>query len=409
MSTSEGRQTESRLRYTLSQNIGLALVACLLIAAVGGFVAYQSFTGSDTTTEQRTVASWTADDELRHAAVVQRDTRAFDAGAVLRNRSVYFSSVTPVLNGSYVVRHSGDAEPATVQTDLRLVVRAVEVGESESVLWRVSERVGSERTESLAPGNELAVPFEFNVTAQSELAERVRRELGSSRGQVQVRLVADTALSTTVAGEAFDHERTATLAVTPRGDSYGVSASTAGEQSEEVTEQVAVPVESDPLARYGGLLALLVGLVGAGAVAYLDRNGRLDVDPETRTAMALERERDTFDEWISTGRVPSVGDDRVVTVDSLTGLVDVAIDSERRVIEDIESGTFVVLDDATRYEFRPSDGGEVLAGGARREPEQRTNGDRSTEGTGSVGHGSGATADDGGPSGDGERPPSGEE
>jgi hypothetical protein len=350
-----------RVRAYLNANPRVVVLGCLLLAALGGFVAYGSFTGPDTTTEERTVTTWTADDELRHAAVVQRDTRAFDAGAVLRNRSVYFSSVTPTLNGSYVFRHGGDADPATVQTDLRLVVRAVEADEGESVLWRVSERVASERTESLAPGREFAVPFEFNVTAQSELAERVREELDSARGDVQVRLVADTTVSATAAGETFEGDRTATLAVTPQGDSYGVTATTADPRSEPVTERVTVPVEPDPLARYGGLVALVVGLVGAVLVAALDRTGRLDVDSETRRAMALARERDSFDEWISTGRVPPVGDDRVVTVDSLTGLVDVAIDSERRVIEDTESGTFVVLDDTTRYEFRPDDGDDVLA------------------------------------------------
>ncbi|WP_436931428.1 DUF5305 domain-containing protein [Halosimplex halobium] len=390
--------TSQRLRLRIASNVAAVTAVCLLLAAVGGFVAAQTFTGPDTTTEQRTVATWTTDGELRHGAVVQRDTRAFDAGAVLRNRSVYFSSVTPTLNGSYVFRHSGDAEPATVRTDLRLVVRAVEVGEGESVLWRVSERVASERTTSLSPGDEFAVPYEFNVTAQSELAERVRRELGSSRGEVQVRLVADTAVSTTVAGEEFAGDRTAALEVTPRGDSYAVSATTAGQRREPVTERVAVPVEPDPVARYGGLLAALVGLVGAGLVAYLDRAGRLDVDPETRAAMELARDRDSFAEWISTGRVPPAGDDRVVTVDSLAGLVDVAIDSERRVVEDTDSGTFVVLDGGTRYEFRPDDGGGDVLGPVD-------------------GHGGGtetAPSDGGRPAddplaGDGEEPPSADE
>jgi hypothetical protein len=167
--------------------------------------------------------------------------------------------------------------------------------------------------------------------------------------------------------------------VTPRGDSYGVTATTADQRNEPVTEQVTVPVEPDPLARYGGLAALVVGLVGAVLVAALDFTGRLDVNSETRNAMALARERDSFGEWISTGRVPPVGDDRVVTVDSLTGLVDVAIDSERRVIEDTDSGTFVVLDDATRYEFRPDDGEtDVLApvGGSGTGPAQ-SNGEAS--------------------------------
>ncbi|MFB6139440.1 MAG: DUF5305 domain-containing protein [Halosimplex sp.] len=347
--------TTERARLFVASNGALVVAVCLLLAAVGGVVAYRSFTGPDTATEQRTVATWTTDGEFHHAAVVRNGTRAFDEGDVLRNRSVYFSSVAPTLNGTYVFRHSGDAEPATVQTDLRLVVRAVEQTQSgSSVLWDVSERVGSNRASDLQPGSELAVPFAFNVTEQSELAEDVRRELGSARGVVQVRLVANTTVSTTVAGEQFDRERSTTLVVRPRSDSYVVSTEGPGRRRESVTRSVSVPVEPDPVRRYGSLAALLVGLGGLGLVAYLDRTGRLEFDEATRTAMALERDRDDFAEWISTGRLPSAGDERIVTVDSLEDLVDVAIDSDRRVIEDRDSATFAVLDGETRYEFRPT-------------------------------------------------------
>lgn len=342
-----------RVRWFVASNGALLVAVCLVLAAFGGFVAYQSFSGPTTTTEQQTVATWDAAGNYSHGAVVRRDTRAFQEGTVLQNRSVYFTSVTPILNGSYVVEHSGDAEPATVETDLYLTVSAVEVGERRSVLWEVSEPVASDRTESLAAGERMVVPYQVNVTAQSELAERVRSELGSSRGQVRVDLVAETDISTTVVGESVERSRTDVLEVAPRPDTYGVTETTDEMERKQVTETVEVPVEPDPVSRYGALLVLLVGLGGALVVAGMGRTGRLDVDERTRTAIRIEQERESFDEWISTGRLPPVGAERLVTVDSLEGLVDVAIDSNRRVVEDAESETFVVLDGETRYEFRP--------------------------------------------------------
>jgi len=362
--------TADRLTHRLGSNMVLIVAASVLLAAVGGFVAYQSFTGPNTTTEQRTVATVTTESEFTHGAVVQRDTRAFDTGTVLRNRSVYFTSVAPVLNGTYSVRHSGDADPAAVETDLLLVVRAVERGSEESVLWSVSERVASERSNAVAAGEEFVVPYRFNVSEQRRLAQRVRSELGSTRGQLQVRLVAQTDVTATVDGEQFEETRTETLEVVPQSDSYGVTIDTAGVRRESVVESVTVPVEPDPVREYGSLLALVLGLIGLGLVVAMERTGRLDVDPETRAAIRAARERDSFDEWISTGRLPPVGDERVVTVASLEDLVDVAIDSDRRVVEDSETTTYAVLDGDTRYEYRPG-GSDTVATGTR------TNGDQS--------------------------------
>ena len=355
MPTGDDVTTGERARLFVASNFALVVAGCLLLAAAGGYVAYQTHTAPDTTTEQREVTTWTAEDDFEHAAVVRRDTRAFDAGAVLRNRSTYFSAVAPVLNGSYVVTHGGDAEPATVETDLRLVVSAVSGGDEGQVLWDVTEPLATERTESLSPGEQFRVPYRVNVTEQSVLAERVREELGSTRGQTEVLLVAETTVETTAAGQAVSDERTARLSVVPTTDAYSVTRELEQAASDPITEPVTVPVEPDPLAAYGSLVALVVGLLGAAAVGWADHTGRLDVSPETRAALDRQRERDSFDEWISVGRVPPVSDDRsVVTIDSLAGLVDVAIDSERRVVEDADSGVFVVLDGETRYEFQPT-------------------------------------------------------
>lgn len=372
--TQGGRPTTAdRVRYVVSSNFTLTVAACLALVLVGAYIAVGTHSGPDTTTEQRTVATWSSDAEFRHGAVVQRDTRAFPAGTVLRNRSLYFASVAPVLNGSYVYRHEGGVEPAAVRTELRLIVRSIrQSGDETDVLWRVSEPIATRETESLDPGEAHRVPFEVNVTEQSEIAREVEADLGASPGRTQVLVVAETTAEVTVAGESVAESRSDRLEIAPRQQTYSVTETVEDGASERVTETVEVPTGTDPLRAYGSIAVALLGLCAAAVLAWATRTGRLTVSDATRTAIRRQRERESFEEWLSVGRVPPPGEDeRVVAVGSLEDLVDVAIDSDRRVIEDPNSGAFAVLDSETRYVFDPD---STVAGGSN---ESRGPADRS--------------------------------
>ncbi|MFP4632617.1 MAG: DUF5305 family protein [Halobacteriales archaeon] len=71
--------------------------------------------------------------------------------------------------------------------------------------------------------------------------------------------------------------------------------------------------------------------------------------------MELERDRSRFDEWISRGDATDDGRTEI-EVESLEAVVDVAIDSSRRVVENRRADGFeyVVLVDDVRYVYRPS-------------------------------------------------------
>jgi hypothetical protein len=117
---------------------------------------------------------------------------------------------------------------------------------------------------------------------------------------------------------------------------------------------VSVPVESNPLRSVLGSLLAVAFLGAAAALVWADRGDSLGLPEETVAAIRLAATREEFDEWISVGTVPaSTDDERLVAIDSLEDLVDVAIDSNRRVVEDRDSGQFVVVDDGTRYVFEP--------------------------------------------------------
>ncbi|WP_436924046.1 DUF5305 domain-containing protein [Halosimplex amylolyticum] len=352
MTAEDGPTTADRVRHVCSSHFVLAVGLCLLLAVGGAVVAVGAHTGPDTTTEQRVVATWTTDSGFDHAAVVQRDARPFDRGELLRNRSTYFSSVTPVLNGTYRYEHGGDADTARVTTDLTLVVRAVTRDSNGGVLWRETEPLASADTASVPADGAHRVPFQANVTERIEYGRAAREDLQTVRGRIEVVIVAETEAVTTLEGDRLVDERTEQIEISPEQGTYDVSVNASGPAQKPVSESVSVPVEADPVREYGSILIALLGVAGVAALVWTDRTGRLDVPSRVASAIAVQRERDSFDEWISVGHLPPGDEDRVVTLDSLEDLVDVAIDSDRRVIEDVNSSTYVVLDGETRYEFR---------------------------------------------------------
>lgn len=355
MAADDPGSTAVRARYWLAEYLWIAVLVCLLVAGASGFIAYAEYSQPNTRTEQQTVATWTTDSEFTHQATVQRSTTAFEAGTVLRNRSQYLTGIAPELSATHVYRHEGDADPATVSTNVTLVKQSVDTtGNEQTRYWRVAETL-EESTRTISAGDAAQTAFRMNVTAQRQQARRIDNELGGTPGERQLFFLVTTRVETTVDGETVRDSRTDRLNVQPRGSTYAVSAETAGEQTEEITAPVSVPLESNSFRGILGSLLTVVFLGAAGGLVWADRTDSLVLPEETVTAVRLAATREEFDEWISVGTVPAPTDDeRLVAIDSLEDLVDVAIDSNRRVVEDRDSAQFVVFDDGTRYVFEPN-------------------------------------------------------
>ncbi|WP_018256419.1 DUF5305 domain-containing protein [Halomicrobium katesii] len=355
MGTGDGSASVLRARHLIAQHLAIAVVVCLVLAGAGGFVAYAEYSAPDTTTEQRVTASWTTDSSFAHQATVERSTRAFESGTILRNRSAYLFRVTPALAGEHRFRHEGAPGAATVATDVQLVKRSVGgTGDDRTEFWRVTDSLASAET-TIAPGESARTSFRVNVSRQRNETRQIERELGGTPGRIELFVLVTTNVTTIVDGERLERSRTERLTIRPATATYAVAANTTGARDEPIsTETVSVPVEQNSARIYGGGAFAALSLLAAAGLVVADRRDRLAVPPETVAAIRTERTRDRFDEWISVGRVPEPADDeRVVTVDSLEDLVDVAIDSDRRVIEDGDDGRFVVLVDRVRYCYEP--------------------------------------------------------
>ncbi|OYR81093.1 hypothetical protein DJ84_13995 [Halorubrum ezzemoulense] len=332
---------------------------CLLLAAGGGYLTYQAQTAPDTETRTEVAGTWSVETGFTHGADVVNGTATFTEGDRLTNRSLYFTRITPVLDGEYVVTPQGDGGPANGSVELRMVIEAVDAGAGgtqgePTVYWRESETIETVTVEGLDSGEERRIAFEANTTALSQRVAEIEEQLGASPGTARIAVVAETGLEATVEDDRFVDARTDRLTIEPDGNTYSVEQSVSEGQTYEATRTVEVPVEPSPLAPYGGPILLVIGLLGAGTTVLARRDDLFAVSDAEWTRLEFVRARDDLDKWISTGRVPTDDDRTVAELDSLRDLVNVAIDSDRRVIERADATPrYVVLDDDVRYVFDP--------------------------------------------------------
>ncbi|GGL58581.1 DUF5305 domain-containing protein [Halocalculus aciditolerans] len=344
------------LRTFLDEYFAVLLIVCLVVVGGGVYLGATAATAEETRVETQQVANWTGDAEYEQSAVVENGTSVFAEGTRLSNRSLYFTRVSPVLDGEYTFRQSGGDEPARVSVELSLVERSVESGSSEggqqTVYWQRVRSLAS-RNVTLAAGEPVTVGFSVDVPQEEQRIRQIREELGASPGEAQVFVVASTTVQASVAGEPVTKTRRDRLVVRPGSNVYRVSADVAPADSETVTRTVTVPVEPSFTSVAVPFVAAVLALAGAVGLVVARRRGALTVSEAEREAEALRAAREDYDDWISTGTVPDV-ERSTVRVDSLEDLVDVAIDSDRRVIETRGGERYVVLVDDLAYVYEPA-------------------------------------------------------
>jgi len=340
------------VRSALNRWFVLVLLVALAVTLAGGYVTYDSHVnGAETVVEQQTVGTWTVESEFEHGATVSRDTEVFSAGEELSNRSLYFTTASPELDGTYTVSHDNtDGNAAVTSTNLSLVIRAVEERNGNQVVhWQTRDSLDTLDAVKVKDGETAATTVSVDIPTILNRTETIQNDLGAAPGQTEVLLVADTTIESSVDGEAFTDTRTDRIEIVPGQRVYRVSTTTAGASSYDATEQVTRTIEPTRLELYGGPVLCVIGLLCMAFLGTARWRGWLAVSDRERARNEFERARDDFDEWISTARIPDADDRTPVPTDSLVDLVDIAIDSDRRVLED--GDRYAVLVDSEIYTY----------------------------------------------------------
>ncbi|MFT4948214.1 MAG: hypothetical protein ACI9CA_000334, partial [Natronomonas sp.] len=121
------------------------------------------------------------------------------------------------------------------------------------------------------------------------------------------------------------------------------------------TETLREVVTPSLLTRVGAPLGLAAGLLSLGVLGYATRRDLVGLSEAERERCLVAERRQEFDDWITQGELPGIDQyQTVVQVDSLSGLVDLAIDTNNRVIEDDEAFYVLRGREDVAYVYAPS-------------------------------------------------------
>lgn len=346
-----------RLRAFLNKQFTIVVGVLLVFALLGGWMTYTAHAAPDTATEQRSTIQWEQTGDFQHTATVTEENSVFPTGTTLENRSLYFTRLSPQLNGTfqtaYEVRERGEVDQTV---SLSLVIRGVEAGdegENKTVYWQTNDSLADSTVDSVAPGESVSVEFSQNMSAIGTRTNQIRDEIGNPPGETEIFVQATVTSQGTVNGDEVSETNTYRLPVTLDGSTYRLGSPEPTVEQYETTQTETVDRTAGATRGIGGPLLVLIslGLLG-GAVTMSNRE---PLSESEQALMAYEDDRETFDDWISTIQLPEEAFDLPrANATSLGALVDFAIDTDNSVIEDPDETAYYVRHDGYLYTYRPS-------------------------------------------------------
>ena len=335
-----------RLKYICGKHGRLIIASLMVLSALlfaGAAVAESPDPAQETvqTDEQRVATTLSASGE------VTNDSALYSEGETVSDSPVYLLSSTPSLRLVALTTVPAD-RPVTVTQQVSLRLSVQRGGE---VFW-TERRPLANRTQQVTNGT-------ARTTTTLDVAALIRNRLAELEaetdgvGTVQARIVLNTSYDT--GAYTGSTNLSAPLDISDR--SYTLDTPRRAEQSHST------PVVRNVTAGAGGsgtsvaalgLPGRSIWLLFGGMLSLLVAMGVRVVDIRIGDFERFERryERVRYTEWVSRGRIPDTGRYARVPVEALVDLVDIAIDSERRVIYDTQQEYYAVVDGNLIYEFR---------------------------------------------------------
>lgn len=312
--------------------IVLVVVGAVALLASGWVVANPTTSTTDRYGEER-VSS-----DVGTSAVVVQNGTLWNEGDRLENSDVYMINATPVLTVEPQTRlvNGTDGTPFDGDVTHELVLRYEATRDGQS-FWNETHTVIDE-----SPDLEDGVATSqatLDVEAYRERQRQIEREL-SGVGSVDLELVLRVEYDT---GTNRGTQQASTgLQITDNAYWLAESPSASDEHTHQTgTEET---TESRSLAAIAGLS--LLGTLSLASAAFVARRSPID---EAAARRAVHEQR--YAEWISRGSIPMWIGDYHVSLDTLEDVVDVAIDTNERVVHDQQRGLFAVVNDGVVYYY----------------------------------------------------------
>jgi len=351
------------------------IIVAILVAAMvlAGWITYTAHISPETTTIEQPTASWETTGQFSHSATVTKANPVFPVDTKLRNRSVYFTKLSPQLDGAYVFTYDA-SERGNLSRDvsISLVFQGVgqqQQGQTKTALWQTSRQLNRVSAGAAPPGERVRVPFSIDLNEVTDLKDRIRNQLGGTPGQTEVFVRASVDLQGTINGDTIDRSKEYTLPVELRRNTYEVGSTDPTTEQYDTVQTVTVEQTYDPIRRIGGPAVFSVSLVALVGLIGARNQEQLGLSQSERRQLRYEDERADLDEWIAPIQLPEEVFDRpCAEATSLGALVDFAIDTGNCVIEDPSGDSYYVVHDEYLYTYQSPESADT----ARNEAEHNT-------------------------------------
>jgi len=351
-----------KLRAALDSYGFVILLAFALLAVAGAGLTYQVHGQTTTEPVEEVQSSWTQGVEYSHSATVTEPNPLFPVGSEFTDAGTYLTRVSPEPTVAVGTRYRADsASDVSVTAESELVIRSVtqpgETGQPEAApreFWRDERQLDGATAGNVAPDEAVEQEFTLNVSEIEERIEEIEASVGTTPGEIDVRIVTAVEIEGTIEGETEQYARTVDAPIGIDGDTYSFVDPDDATDRIERTETVVVEREFGPLRSLGGPIVLLIGLLGASAFGYGRYTGRFVVTDREREYLSYLNDREEYGEWIKPVELPEEAMEKPAgRADSLGDLARLAIDADIPLFRDPGVERYHVVTDEYRYTFDP--------------------------------------------------------
>jgi hypothetical protein len=264
------------------------------------------------------------------AVETSEETYLWEEGTVLRDQPVYLFSETPDLTVEATTAVEG-ADEATVTHQW---VLAVEARRGNETFWSNRTVIAVEQ----GSGSSVSSSTTIDMRTLRERVANTSDRIGTA-GVVNARLQ----LVVTYETGRYEGSKTRSVGIDIGQNAYVVGDGLGWEQPHSTPVQTEV---EQPREGSMPLILILLGLITSVLAAAISFQDPGEIDPE-RVRNRIHRRQ--YAHWISPGRLPFDIDQPYVELESLEDLVDVAIDTQERVVYDRDRDLFAVIAENALY------------------------------------------------------------
>lgn len=320
-----------------------ALHKVLLIVAIAGLAgscgwAYWEYTDHHTETVKTVDYGYTYSGTYSISATVTEENPVYDMGTVLSDMAGYFYAVSPNATVDFSFMFEPTESDASVDVSTETYLMLLEQNDEGVAFW--SKRIPlSSSSGSVEGEGTISDSFVLDAAMLRARIMEIRDSLGASVGRSEGEIVTHLVYDGSIASTTISDDTYLSLPVTFGPDYYAFdmsSATSSDTKNYYTAEQRQVQNTLSDI--YVPLAACVAFVLAAIIIAWHGRRS------SGGTALMSK-----YDEWISKGIYPGEKWEKMVYVSYLGDLVDLAIDTNKRVIYDSAEKMFFVIDDPILY------------------------------------------------------------